>query len=163
MNRGTAGGRLPPHGQAPGWAQRRTLDRERKEPLQLFSCCRACSQGLPSVSAHVTLRQALGSADCSHPPCRDKETEAQRREVPCLRPHSRERVELAFEPKESGLLSLAQLVKNPPAVQETWVRALGREDPLEKEMATHSRVLAWRIPWTEEPGGLHPWGHKHRT
>ena len=39
-------------------------------------------------------------------------------------------------------------------MQETWVRSLGREDPLEKEMATHSSILAWRIPWTEEPGGL---------
>ena len=45
--------------------------------------------------------------------------------------------------------------------QEMRVRSLGWEDPLEKEMATHSRILAWRIPWTEEPGGLHsPWGHK---
>ena len=41
-----------------------------------------------------------------------------------------------------------------PLMQETWVRSLGREDPLEKEMATHSSILAWRIPWTEEPGGL---------
>ena len=49
---------------------------------------------------------------------------------------------------------VAQLVKNPLAVQETWVWFLGWEDPLEKEMATHSSVLAWRIPWTEEPGGL---------
>ena len=47
---------------------------------------------------------------------------------------------------------VAQSVKNLPAMQETWVRFLGREDPLEKEMATHSRILAWRIPWTEEPG-----------
>ena len=44
--------------------------------------------------------------------------------------------------------------KNPPAMQETWVLSLGREDPLEEEMATHSSVLAWRIPGTEEPGGL---------
>ena len=49
---------------------------------------------------------------------------------------------------------IAQLVKNLPAMQETWVRFLGWEDPLEKEMATHSSILAWRIPWTEEPGGL---------
>ena len=40
-----------------------------------------------------------------------------------------------------------------------WVQSLGREDPLEKEMASHSSILAWKIPWTEEPGGLHPWGH----
>ena len=49
---------------------------------------------------------------------------------------------------------MAQMVKNLPAVQETRVRSLGGEDLLEKEMATHSRILAWRIPWTEEPGGL---------
>ena len=49
---------------------------------------------------------------------------------------------------------VAQLVKNLPAVQETSVQFLGREDPLEKEMATHSSILAWRIPWTKEPGGL---------
>ena len=48
----------------------------------------------------------------------------------------------------------AQLVKNPPAMQENWVRFLGWEDPLEKEMVTHSSILAWRIPWTEEPAGL---------
>ena len=54
----------------------------------------------------------------------------------------------------SGLPWVAQLVKNPPAMQETPVPFLGWEDPLEKEMATHSRVLAWKIPWTEEPGGL---------
>ena len=46
------------------------------------------------------------------------------------------------------------MVKNLPAMQETQVRSLGREDPLEEEMATHSRLLAWEIPWTEEPGGL---------
>ena len=56
---------------------------------------------------------------------------------------------------------VGQLVKNPPAVQEIWVRSLGPEDPLEKGMATHSSILAWRIPWTEELGGLHsPWGCK---
>ena len=46
------------------------------------------------------------------------------------------------------------VLKNLPAIQETQVRSLGREDPLEKEMATHSSILAWVIPWTEEPGGL---------
>ena len=46
------------------------------------------------------------------------------------------------------------VVKNPPAIQERWVQPLGREEPLEKEMATPSSILAWRIPWTEEPGGL---------
>ena len=49
---------------------------------------------------------------------------------------------------------LAQTVKSLPAVRETWARSLGGEDPLEKEMATHSNILAWRIPWTEEPGRL---------
>ena len=49
---------------------------------------------------------------------------------------------------------VAQMVKNLPAVQETWVLSRGQEDPLEKEMATHSSILAWRIPWTEEPGRL---------
>ena len=49
---------------------------------------------------------------------------------------------------------VAQLVKNLPAMQESQVRSLGGEDPLKKEMATHSSILAWRIPWTEVPGGL---------
>jgi hypothetical protein len=49
---------------------------------------------------------------------------------------------------------VAQTVKNLPAMQETWVQPLGREDPLEKEMATHSSILAWSIPWTEKPGRL---------
>ena len=51
---------------------------------------------------------------------------------------------------------VAQLVKNLPAVEETRVQSLGWEDPLEKEMATHSSILAWKISWTEEPGGLQP-------
>ena len=46
------------------------------------------------------------------------------------------------------------------AVQETWVRSLGQKDPLEKAMATHTSILAWRIPWTEEPAGLHPRSHR---
>ena len=45
-------------------------------------------------------------------------------------------------------------------MQETWVQSLGQEDPLEKGMTTHFSILAWRIPWTEEPGGYSPWGHK---
>ena len=53
---------------------------------------------------------------------------------------------------------MAQMVKNLPAVQETQVQPLGREDPLEKGMATHSSILAWRILWTEEPGGLQSMG-----
>ena len=53
---------------------------------------------------------------------------------------------------------VAQPVKNPPAMQETWVPSLGLEDPLEKEMAIHSSTLAWKIPWTEEPGRLQSMG-----
>ena len=49
---------------------------------------------------------------------------------------------------------MAQMVKNLPAMQETVVQSLGQEDPLEKGIATHSSILVWRIPWTEEPGGL---------
>ena len=56
---------------------------------------------------------------------------------------------------------VAQTVKNPPAMQDTQVQSLSQEESLEKGMATHSSILAWRIPWTEEPGRLHrPWGHK---
>ena len=53
---------------------------------------------------------------------------------------------------------MAQTVKNPPAMQETWIRSLGWEDSLEKGMATHSSILAWKIPWAEEPGGLQSMG-----
>ena len=53
---------------------------------------------------------------------------------------------------------MAQRLKRLPPMQETWVRSLGWEDPLEKEMATHSSILAWRIPWTEEPGRLQSMG-----
>ena len=58
-----------------------------------------------------------------------------------------------------GILSaMAQMLKNLPATQETWVWALGQEDPLEEEMATHSNILPGRIPWTQEPSGYSPWG-----
>ena len=53
---------------------------------------------------------------------------------------------------------VAQQLKRLPRMQETWVRSLGQEDPLEKEMATHSSILAWRIPWSKEPGGLQSMG-----
>ena len=53
---------------------------------------------------------------------------------------------------------MAQTVKHLPTMRETWVRSLGREDPLEKAMATHSSTLAWKIPWTEEPGRLQSMG-----
>ena len=53
---------------------------------------------------------------------------------------------------------MAQMVKNLPAVQEVWVQSLDQEDPLEKGMATHSSILVWEIPWTEEPGSLQSMG-----
>ena len=53
---------------------------------------------------------------------------------------------------------MAQMIKNLPAMQETQFQSLGQEDPLEEEMATHSGILAWEIPWTEEPGGLQSMG-----
>ena len=53
---------------------------------------------------------------------------------------------------------MAQTVKRLPAMRETWVRSLGQEDPMEKEMATHSSTLAWKIPWTEEPDRLQSMG-----
>ena len=53
---------------------------------------------------------------------------------------------------------MGQTVKSAPAVQETWVQSLSQEDPLEEGMAIHSSILAWRIPWSEEPGGLQPMG-----
>ena len=67
-----------------------------------------------------------------------------------------------------GISLVAWRLKRLPTTRETWVRSLGREDPLEKEMATHSSILGWRIPWTEEPDGLqsvgsqrvgHDWAH----
>ena len=61
-------------------------------------------------------------------------------------------------PTSTRAFLVAQLVKNPPAVWETWVQSLGWKDPLEKEIATHSNTLAWKIPWTEEPGRLQSMG-----
>ena len=58
---------------------------------------------------------------------------------------------------------MTQMVKNLPAMQETWVQFVGGENPLEKGMDTHSSILAWRIPWTEEPGGLQSMRSKNRT
>ena len=58
---------------------------------------------------------------------------------------------------------MAQKVKHLPAMQETWFRSLGWEDPLGKEMATHSSILAWKISWTEEPGRLQPMGSQGQT
>ena len=59
-------------------------------------------------------------------------------------------------------LVVAQVIKDPPAMQETWVQSLGWEDPLEKGMATHSGILAWRIPWTEKPDRLQSMGSAKR-
>ena len=53
---------------------------------------------------------------------------------------------------------MAQSVRRLPTMQQTWARSLGQEDLLEKKMATHSSILAWRVPWTEEPGGLQSMG-----
>ena len=58
---------------------------------------------------------------------------------------------------------MAQTVKSLPAVQEIWVQSLDQKDPLEKEMATHSSILAWEIPWTEEPGGLYSMESQSQT
>ena len=59
---------------------------------------------------------------------------------------------------------MAQMARSLPAMQKSWVLSLGLEDPLEKEMATPSSILAWKIPWTEEPGGLQSMGsHKSQT
>ena len=55
---------------------------------------------------------------------------------------------------------VVQMVKNLPVMQESSVRSLGQEDPQEKRMATHSNIVAWRIPWTEKPSGLQLWGRK---
>ena len=65
-----------------------------------------------------------------------------------------EQKNLASPQGSLGALLVAPTVKNLPVMQETWVQSLGREDPLEKRMATHSSILAWRILRTEEPGGL---------
>ena len=63
-----------------------------------------------------------------------------------------------YIPTQNRASLLAQRLKRLPAMRETWVRSLGQEDPLEKEMSTHSSILAWRIPWTEELGGLQSMG-----
>ena len=70
---------------------------------------------------------------------------------------------MAFRTVQVGASLVAQSMENLPAMQETWVQFLGQEDPLEKEMATHPSILAWRIPWTEDPAGYSPWGCKSRT
>ena len=74
------------------------------------------------------------------------------------------KITLSFSQKNFlGASLLAQMVKSPPTVQETQVRFLGQEDPLVEGMATHASILAWRIPWTEEPGGLQSMGSQSQT
>ena len=68
--------------------------------------------------------------------------------------------DLHFTSLPRGASLVVQRVKCLPAMQETWVRSLGQEDPLEKEMATHSSTLAWKIPWTEKPGRLQSIGSR---
>ena len=70
---------------------------------------------------------------------------------------------LGSEPRSPWPSLVAQTVKNMPAMQENWDRSLGREDPLEEGMATHSSILAWRIPWTEEPSELQSMVTKSQT
>ena len=65
---------------------------------------------------------------------------------------------LSIHQPDSRASLVAQMVKNLPAMQETWVQSLSWEDPLEKRMATHSSILTWRIPWTQEPGGIQSMG-----
>ena len=77
-------------------------------------------------------------------------------------PASNFRIAIIYDQNRASLV--AQMVKDPPAMQEPWVRSLGQEDPLKKGMATHSSILAWRIPWKEAPGrpqsmGLQRFGH----
>ena len=74
--------------------------------------------------------------------------------LPSMGSQSRTRLKQLSSSSNSKASLVAQRLKCLPAMRETWVRSLGWEDPLEKEMATHSSILAWRIPWTEEPGGL---------
>ena len=76
---------------------------------------------------------------------------------PVIEPSPGDLSDPGIEPRSPALQEtslVAQVVKNLPAVQETWVRSLGQDDLLEKGMSTHSSILAWRIPWTEEPDGL---------
>ena len=72
--------------------------------------------------------------------------------------HWRPKQHFIYLAKYTWASQVAQTVKNPPAMPETWFWSLGQEDPLEKGMVTHSSILAWRIPWTEEPSGLQSMG-----
>ena len=96
----------------------------------------ACNTGCSCGNCRRT-RWGFHPAADTKPPEKDK---------PCCRPQVR-----------------PSLLKNLPAVQKTWVRSLGQQDPLEKGMTNHSSILSWRIPWTEEPGGLHSMGSQSQT
>ena len=104
-----------------------------------------------------------GHACCCQPQTSDRETEPHGYS-PVVSPHRVSHVisfglDLSYQ--KSSLV--AQRVKNLPAMQQIRVQSLGQEDPLEKEMATHSSTLAWEIPWTEEPGKLQSMGLQGRT
>ena len=80
---------------------------------------------------------------------------------PVTEPSPGDLSDIGIEPRSPALQEtslVAQMVKNLPAVQETWVRSLGQDNPLEKGMATHSSILAWRIPWTKKLGKLQSMG-----
>jgi len=92
-------------------------------------------------SSRVMWQVKVHTCTCFHPPSQSMSF------AWCINPFSFQVIMDMYDP-------VAQMVKNLPAIQETRVWSLGQEDPLEKEVATHSSTLAWRIPWTEEPGGL---------
>ena len=73
---------------------------------------------------------------------------------------SEDRHEVSFILAQVGASLVAQMIKNPTSMQETWAQSLGRENPLKEDMATHSSILAWKIPWSKEPGGLQSIGSK---
>ena len=79
---------------------------------------------------------------------------AKDREAWCAAVHGVAESQKRLSNRTTRAFLVVQMVKNLPAMQETWVQSLGGEDPLEKEMETHSSILAWRIPWTEEPDRL---------
>ena len=117
-----------------------TTSPDTKNPLPVFLVL----PGLPELPLRLNT--------ASHPPCQGKQTHpAQVRITTCPGACSMVYIKAPL---------VAQTVKNPPAMQETWVGSLGPEDNLEKGMATHSSILAWEIPRTEEPGRLQSLGSR---
>ena len=108
-----------------------------------------CPIFLPFHSAHGVLKARISSS------CVPKLRSCMFESAYCKAPNQGKYLDKCYNVWAS---LVAQRLKRLPAMQETWVRSLGWEDPLEKEMATHSSILAWRIPWTEEPGGLQSTG-----